>query len=394
MSDRGEHTPDPWGAGTGGEQTPDQQRGGGYGSPPPGYGQQPPGGGYGQQPAGGGYGQQPPGGYQPEPGSGYGQYGQGDQWSQLPPGPAAQPGIIPLRALSLGEIYDGAFRAIRANLPVMLGLSAIVVLALGILQGVTTYASYEEMNRLVGQIDPATDPEAFLDSFAQSGTSMLLNSGVSALLAFVGTTILTGLLIHAVSQSVIGRRTSLAQVWVAVRPQILRLLVLSVIVAVLVAGVIVLGAVVFALSLPSESAGVILLGVLAMLAIMLGGTAAVLTFTVLATPALILERAGIGTALRRGFELAKRAFWRVLGIYLLTTILAAILGFAVSWPFDQVANIFEGGPVAFGLTILGGVVANWLTTPVLAAVVALLYIDMRIRTEGLDVELARAAQES
>ena len=29
----------------------------------------------------------------------------------------------------------------------------------------------------------------------------------------------------------------------------------------------------------------------------------------------------------------------------------------------------------------------------MAAVIALLYIDIRIRTEGLDLELARAAQE-
>ena len=37
---------------------------------------------------------------------------------------ALQPGIIPLRPLGMGEIYDGAFRAVRANPRVMFGLAA------------------------------------------------------------------------------------------------------------------------------------------------------------------------------------------------------------------------------------------------------------------------------
>jgi len=119
----------------------------------------------------------------------------------------------------------------------------------------------------------------------------------------------------------------------------------------------------------------------------------VMTFTVLATPALILERASIGTALRRGFGLARTSFWRVLGIYLLTSILVTVLSFVISIPFDQIGLIFGIGPASFAFSLLGGIVANWVTIPVLAAVVALLYIDVRIRTEGLDVELARAAQE-
>ena len=40
---------------------------------------------------------------------------------------------------------------------------------------------------------------------------------------------------------------------------------------------------------------------------------------------------------------------------------------------------------------LGGVVAAAVVSPFGAAVVCLLYIDLRIRREGLDVALARAA---
>jgi len=386
----------------------DPSPGQGYGQPPP---PPPPGQGYGQPPApplpGQGYGQQPdpqqpgpppPGqGYgQPlgQPGTGYGQYGPGDPWSSYPATPVAQPGTIPLRALSLGEIYDGAFRSIRANLPVMLGLSAIVVLVLGILEGLTTYGAFEEFNRLLGRLDPAEDPEAFIDAFTTSGTSFLLSSGISLLISFLGTTILTGLLIHAVSQAVIGRKTTIGQVWAEVRPQILRLLLLTIIIGLLLTAVGIVAVLILTFSVVSGSAGLVLLGVLAAFLVVVIGMPVVLTFTVLATPALILERATIGAALSRGFTLAKRSFWRVLGIYLLTVVLVGIVSTAITWPFGQVSMIFETGPGAFVLSLLGGVVANWITIPILAAVVALLYIDIRIRTEGLDAELARAAQES
>src|SRR5690625_3944619 len=58
----------------------------------------------------------------------YGQYGQyGAPTAAMAPPIAAQPGIIPLRPLTLGEIYDGAFRAVRTNPGVMFGLAAVIV---------------------------------------------------------------------------------------------------------------------------------------------------------------------------------------------------------------------------------------------------------------------------
>ncbi|HEX4392883.1 MAG TPA: hypothetical protein VH084_15290, partial [Mycobacterium sp.] len=79
--------------------------------PAPGYPPQP---GYGWQPH---YAQQF--GYPPQPGYG------------VPPPPQVRrawaPGIIPLRPLSLSDIYNGAAVYIRANARVTLGLTAVVV---------------------------------------------------------------------------------------------------------------------------------------------------------------------------------------------------------------------------------------------------------------------------
>jgi hypothetical protein len=49
--------------------------------------------------------------------------------------------------------------------------------------------------------------------------------------------------------------------------------------------------------------------------------------------------------------------------------------------------------VALVITNVGSVLASTVTAPFTAALTALLYIDLRIRREGLDVALARAATQ-
>ena len=129
--------------------------------------------------------------------------------------------------------------------------------------------------------------------------------------------------------------------------------------------------------------------------------ASVVAMGLLATPALMLERSGIIGALRRGWVLTSGTFWRVFGIYVLTSLLVGVVSGAISGSTslilqfagpDPATAIFS--PVYLIGTTIAQIVAAALTTPFTAAVIALLYIDVRMRTEGLDLELARAAQES
>src|SRR6185436_2895825 len=89
--------------------------------PQPGWGQQPP-----PQP---GWGQQPP----PQPG-----WGQQPTWGQPPPGPgwapppqAPKPGIVPLRALGVGDLLEGALSFIRSDPRTILGLAAVLAVGVG-----------------------------------------------------------------------------------------------------------------------------------------------------------------------------------------------------------------------------------------------------------------------
>jgi len=392
-------------------------RWGQYAPQPPGYGQAP---GYGQQPGYGeapGYGQQPGQGQLPgygqQPGygpAGYGQYGQygaptpsgfgPSPWSPAPLAP--RPGIIPLRPLSLGEIFDGAFRAIRTNPKVMFGLSAIVVTITAVIQAAVSWAFLSDLEpTLLGTTTGTGSDLADLNAMLADLTGQLGVALGAQTISYVVTTILSGLLIVAVSQSVIGRTAGPAQVWAAAKGQVLRLLALSFLLLVLVSAPIVIWLVLTVAAIAAEQWG------LAALVGLGGGLAAVvalvflLTRTLLATPALMLERGGIAASIRRGWALTRGGFWRVLGIYLLTSILVSVVTGAISGSVSILLQFTATDPVSLltspayiAGTTLAQIVATTLTTPFTAGVVALLYIDVRMRTEGLDVELARAAEES
>ena len=119
----------------------------------------------------------------------------------------------------------------------------------------------------------------------------------------------------------------------------------------------------------------------------------------------MLERLTVRQAIRRSWRLTMRSFWRVLGIRLLAWLLAGVLAGILALPgiivaFVSSARSLDSGD-ATGLGVgpeivirLSSLLANALTLPFVAGVIALLYIDTRMRTEALDVTLARAAAEN
>ncbi len=322
----------------------------------------------------------------PEP-QAYGQFGAPDPHPMLS---VAQPGIIPLRPLTMGEIYDGAFKAIRANPAVMFGLAAAVVALVTIVQGALTWGLTEDLNRFASQVDPTTQD---LDELYGTLTASLLPSLAAAVVSFIVTTALNGVLIHSISQSVLGRTLPLGELWTLVRPQLLKLIALTLLISVLAAVAMIVAFVpAIAVGLGTGDIGATLgltvLGIVLMILALLF----VIVATVLATPVLVLERSGVLTALKRSWQLTRHSFWRIAGIYLLTSILVAIVAGIVSAPVGFLGGIV--GPT--GLTIaqlVGAIIASSLTTPFFAGVIALLYIDIRIRREGLDAELAAAAAQ-
>ncbi len=329
------------------------------------------------------YGQQP-GHYQS------GQYGAPPPESNFI---RAQPGIIPLQPLALGQIYDGAFKAIRTNPLVMFVFAGVVVTAMTILQTVLSASFFSDYFSLLEMVedDPAAFDAQFEGDLVNMFSRSLLPVLLSAVLTFIGSTILSGILTLAVSQAVLGFKPNLGQVWDQAKGQLLRLLGLVFLVAVITAAVpLVFVAITVAIGTMGSVGLTVLFGLITAL-VSLGWILFVITATALATPALMLERSGVITGLRRSWQLAKPFFWRVLGIYLLT----ALIGYAVSYLIGMPAGFAVLFLPPTGMLVVQGIstaVATTLITPFTAGVLALLYIDIRIRREGLATELAAAAQ--
>ena len=112
--------------------------------------------------------------------------------------------------------------------------------------------------------------------------------------------------------------------------------------------------------------------------------------------------------MRRSWRLVaepiRSAFWRLFGIRLLTSIIVGVAASVIAFPISFVVGFVLAAIAGDGGTAgdlfatqalasgIAGLVTGALTTPFTAGVDALLYVDTRIRREGLDVQLVQTAQ--
>ncbi|HZY26736.1 MAG TPA: hypothetical protein VFE49_00635 [Jiangellaceae bacterium] len=343
-------------------------------------------------PSGSGWGQQPP---PVAPGA--------SGWGWAPP-PAVKPGVISLRPLGVGEILDGAVTTIRRNPGPMLGLSAIVAVLTQLLGLGVGYLLLRGAPALES-LEPTASPGEVFEAVA----GLLGASAIVAVVTWVATVVLTGILTVVVSRAVLGEKMSAGQAWRAARGRLPRLLLLTVVYSLIwVAPFLAVTLVAFALGAVGADGGTI-----AAITVLLALAAVPMTIWLyvryaLSGPSLMLESTspepgepsrpvGVAGALRRSGELVKGSWWRVFGILLLVLLIVVIISQVISVPFSLPFFLVGDQPSdsEFLLTLvvsaLGGIVASTFTAPFTAAATVLLYVDRRIRREGLDIELARAA---
>lgn len=337
-----------------------------------------------------------------QPQYGQPQYGQ-PQYGQIGPPPGqfqgphsllgAKPGIIPLRPLSMGEIYDGAFNAIRRNFRVTLGLTLAVVAVVTIVSTVIGVLAMpwisSRFGRFASEFDDADLAIGSMSGFESQGITWFMSIGVT-----VATIIVTGTLVYAVGQLVLGRKPTAGEVWRKVRPRLWALIGLTfltsliiVLIAVVAILLVVLAA---AVSAPFAVVLGIVLGIGAFLSII--AVSVLLSF---APAVLILEGTTVTDSLRRSWRLVRSNFWRVLGIELLTMLIVSFVQQVVVVPVTLMGTLlaFSNGTSLIWIVsvtiayILGATISAAFTS----AVTALLYINVRMRREGLDVELAMQA---
>ena len=344
------------------------------GYPPPGY--PPP-------------GYPPPGfaapGY-PPPGYQYGYPG-------YPPQPMPlQPGVIPLRPLTLGDIFNGAIRYIRANPKATLGLTTIVVVIAQIIA----------LALRIGPLAASGNLDALNVEEAESTEAVLLSSGSELLGTFteiLAGIMLSGMLTVVVGRAVFGSAITIGEAWKRIRGRLLPLVGLMLLEAFGVMVIIVaVGLVIVAVAGSGSEFGAFAVGVplgLASLALVIW-LYGMLSF---APVAIVLEHRPVFAAISRSFALVRNGFWRVLGIRVLAGVVAAAIAIAVSIPFAIVAVIAgAASSSATGALVLatvaasiGAVIGQIITAPFSAGVDTLLYTDRRIRAEAFDLVLRTGA---
>ena len=304
-------------------------------------------------------------------------------------GAAHKPGAVPLRPLGLGDMYDAAFKTIRFNPKATVGaavLIAAVTMAIPVL--VTAL-----LTLTVGLTLDESDSS--LGSQVGSWSTLL-----SVVLLQVSLVFVTAFVAHVVSEAAVGRRSTLGEAWAATRGRRWRLVGLAslVLVVVVVASVGYILAWVLVVTVSDSVLAVVLWGVLSVPAFVALMLWVWIRLLYLPAPTLMLEPVGVFGAIGRNYRLTSRAFWRTLGIALLTLVVTSIAAQVLAIPFSIVGAVLtlvvsaEYGALVLVVTqALATVVSAAFVAPFTSAVATLQYVDQRMRKEAYDVELMTRA---
>ena len=331
-------------------------------------------------------------------------------WQQGAPGwtPPPKPGLIPLHPLGFGTIIGSSFRVMRRNPAPTFGLSVL-------LYGLVTIVYVGLIGLLFAftfsRLSSASSDDAG-DITAGSIGLFAISTLVPTSLALVATALLQGIISLEVSRATLGEKLRVRGLWRLAKGRLGTLVLWSLL---LTAGLIVF--VVFAsivmglmigiaagTSTGAEAVGAII-GVI-LVTLLVGLVFAAIGAwlgikTALVPSVIVLERLGLFASIRRSWQLTRGHFWRTLGAQLLIGVIVYAASYIVSIPITLIGTIVatlvnpNADEVAFGVTfaimyiVLGivTVVVGSIGLVMQSASLALIYIDIRMRTEGLDLEL-------
>lgn len=318
--------------------------------------------------------------------------------------PPPKPGLIPLRPLDLGAILGAAFRTLRHNPKPTLGAAllvqgAVTLLTIGIV-GLVSFLSLSRLGNATGQ--------AQQELLAGSIGTILLSAIIPVLLSIAASALLQGIIVLNVMRASLGEKPRLRQLLAMARGRIWALIGWTMLVTLAVT--VGFGALVLLIVLVVVLIGGIGGTVAAVLVGIFGGLAFAALWVWLNTKlslvpsVLMAERTSILTAAKRSWALTHRAFWKTLGIELLVAVIIGVATQVITTPVTFISGMVASltdpngqNPAAmltsaigaYAVVIILSVLFGAIGAVIQSATIALIYIDLRMRKEGLDLELAR-----
>ncbi len=309
-----------------------------------------------------------------------------------------KPGIVPLRPLFFGEIMDGAFQTIRRNAKTMFG-SALIV------QAITSALSEVAALGMLGMVQPPVGGFTSQDeTMRYLGPVVGATAGIMgvSLLTMVLAAILQGVMAIPVARSALNRPTGFKQMWSLARSRLWPLVGFA---SLLVAGSLLFFLVLFLLAVLILT-GLGPAGLLLLLPLGFGAAVAyawIYTKLLVAPAAITIEELGVFAGLRRSWTLTSRNWWRIFGITLLVAFMVGIIGSVIQIPLGLASGGINSvfAPHAGGsqvtttaivlavVSLVVGVLVSAVGFAFQTSVAALIYMDLRMRRDGLDVELLR-----
>lgn len=294
--------------------------------------------------------------------------------------PASNPTKAPeLRERTLGERLDASIKIVSANFRVLFPMAAIMVFPFQVLIALSTISIIDDLN--------SKDPAKIEFSSGQIGSIVAV-----VVLGLVATVVVTGALTWFIAEFHLGRRPKVGEsLSYAIRrtPATIGSYLVSslgAIVASAPAIALIVAGVIF------DSAALIIIGGIAFFVVFIWFFIRVSA----AVPAIIVERLGPVGSVKRSFGLTK-GFWRKVFVNLIvTSLLTGIVAQLLQTVITGILGALGGDNKTFEFmwAAIAGTVATGVTTPVSAAMAVLIYLELRVRKEGFDLEVLASSLAS
>lgn len=301
--------------------------------------------------------------------------------------PDRQGGLTGLQPLTVTAMIAGALRFVTRQPRTALGIGVVAGFASAIAHIVGLGTVYPLVQQRLAVVEPLTADPATVDQAALATVFVDLVVAATGMLALVWLlslpvlAVANAMLIAAVGRDVSGEPIGVGVVWQHVRGKIVAVLGQTLVIVATVGLCTMPLAISMTMATSDPVAG---LGLSFLLApVCLVALLMIAPRLVLAPVCLVLEGVPVAASFIRARQLARGNWARIVGIALVAWLFARLVGAFVGLPFDVVAGPEPLSTQAVFFSSLGRMAGTAVSLPLMSATIVMLYVDLRVRGEGL-----------
>jgi hypothetical protein len=300
---------------------------------------------------------------------------------------------VRLRPMPLGELLDETFKLYRRHFTVIAGVALAIILPNLILTLVSGSYLANPITFLQQVLTNANNPEGL--AAVQARQQQFTSSPLYLLtfpLAILMIPFTLGALYYAATSLAAGSPQTVGSILLGTLRRYFGLLGVAILSGLPAFGVVVVLAILVVIFVAVHATAVaIVVGILGGIAALVFLVWLAIRWTV-AYAVLLGERINPWRALGRSWKLVEGNWWRTIGVLILVSLLVSIIQGAIGLLFGGIAALVPGlsDDVRAGAVTVVTAVVNALVGAITPLAITMLYLDLRVRKEGVDLDqLAR-----